>query len=52
MPSVFLQFDLPGSTAWLYATGAVTIALFFQFTRPLVLRNWDVLGCVGKIVLS
>jgi hypothetical protein len=42
--SVFLQFDLPGSTAWLYATLAVAVAVFFQFTRPLVLRNWDVLG--------
>lgn len=44
MPSVFLQFDFPASIVWLYATAAVTIALFFQFNRPFALRNWDLLG--------
>lgn len=41
---MFLQFDRPGSTAWLYTSAALAVALFFQFTRPLLLRNWDVLG--------
>lgn len=41
---MFFQFDRPGSTAWLFAAFALTVALFFQFTRPLLLRNWDVLG--------
>ncbi len=42
--SVFLQFDPPGPTGWLYATFAVAVAVLFQFRRPLVLRNWDLLA--------
>lgn len=44
MSSVFLQLDQPGSAVWLYTCGTVAIAVFFQFTRPLLLRNWDLLG--------
>ena len=44
MASVFLQFDPPASGVWLYAALALAVALFFQFTRPLALRNWDLLG--------
>lgn len=43
MPSVFLQFDQPGSTVWLYAAGALAVALFLQFTRLFSLRNLDLL---------
>ena len=37
-------FELPSSTAWIYAAFVVAIALFFQFTRPFSLRNWDLVG--------
>lgn len=43
MPSVFLQFDPPDSTAWLYAAGVLAVALFLQFTRLFSLRNLDLL---------
>ncbi len=43
MHSVFLQFDPPGSTVWLYAAGALAVACFLQFTRLFTLRNLDLL---------
>ncbi|MCU0705617.1 MAG: hypothetical protein MUF18_16715 [Fimbriiglobus sp.] len=43
MSSVFLQFDQPGSTVWLYAAGALAVACFLQFTRLFTLRNLDLL---------
>jgi hypothetical protein len=43
LSSVFLQFDPPGSTVWLYAAGALAVACFFQFTRLFTLRNLDLL---------
>ncbi len=43
MHSVFLQFDPPGSTVWLYAAGALAVACFLQFTRLFSLRNLDLL---------
>lgn len=43
LTSVFLQFDPPGSTVWLYAAGALAIACFLQFTRLFTLRNLDLL---------
>ncbi len=44
MASIFLQFEPPSSTAWLFATAAVALAIFFHFSRPFALRNWDLLG--------
>ncbi len=43
MPSVFFQFDPPGSTVWLYAAGALAVACFLQFSRLFTLRNLDLL---------
>jgi hypothetical protein len=43
VPSVFLQFDPPGSAVWWYAAGAVAVACFLQFTRLFSLRNLDLL---------
>ena len=43
MPSVFLQFEFPGSTAWVYTAGALAVAVFFHFGRLLTLRNLDLL---------
>ncbi len=40
---MFLQFDPPGSTVWLYAAGALAVACFLQFTRLFTLRNLDLL---------
>lgn len=40
---MFLQFDPPGFTVWLYAAGALAVACFLQFTRLFTLRNLDLL---------
>lgn len=40
---MFLQFDPPDSTAWLYTAGAVAVSCFLQFTRLFTLRNLDLL---------
>lgn len=42
--SIFLEFHLPNSTTWFFFSFFLTVALFFQFHRPLTLRNWDVLA--------
>ena len=42
-PSIFLDFHLPNAATWVYFSLILTIALFFQFARPLCLRNLDLL---------
>ena len=42
-PSIFLDFRLPNAATWFYFALFLTVALFFQFTRPLSLRNLDLL---------
>lgn len=42
-PSIFLSFHLPNAATWLYFSLILTVALFFQFTRLLSLRNLDLL---------
>ncbi len=42
--SIFLEFHLPNSTTWFVFSLFLTVALFFQFARPLSLRNWDLLA--------
>lgn len=42
--SVFLDFQLPSPTTWFYWSLLVAVALFFQFSRPLALRNFDLIG--------
>ncbi|MCS6863516.1 MAG: hypothetical protein RMJ56_00075 [Gemmataceae bacterium] len=41
--SIFLDFLLPNAASWFYFSLLLTIALFFQFTRPLSIRNLDLL---------
>jgi hypothetical protein len=41
--SIFLQFALPNSTSWFYLSFVIAITVFFQFTRPWALRNFDLL---------
>ncbi len=43
-PSIFLDFHLPNSATWFYFSFFLAIALFFQFSRLLSLRNWDLLA--------
>src|SRR3569623_540015 len=40
-PSIFLDFNLPNAATWFYFSLLLTIALFFQFTRLLSIRNLD-----------
>jgi len=42
--SIFLEFNLPNSATWFYFSLLLGIALLFQFTRLLSLRNWDLLA--------
>jgi hypothetical protein len=42
-PSIFLDFHLPNAATWFYFSLILTIALFFQFARPICLRNLDLL---------
>jgi hypothetical protein len=42
-PSIFLDFHLPNATTWLYFSFILAVALFYQFARPLSLRNLDLL---------
>ncbi|MBP3953786.1 hypothetical protein J8F10_00525 [Gemmata sp. G18] len=42
-PSIFLDFHLPNAATWFYFSLFLTIALFFQFTRLLSIRNLDLL---------
>ncbi|MBX7105768.1 MAG: hypothetical protein K1X57_16920 [Gemmataceae bacterium] len=41
--SIFLDFNLPNATTWFYLSVMLAVAMFFQFARPLCLRNWDLL---------
>jgi hypothetical protein len=40
--SIFLDFNLPNATTWLYFSFLLAIALFFKFSRLLSVRNLDV----------
>jgi hypothetical protein len=42
-PSIFLDFRLPNAATWFYFSLVLTVALFFQFTRLLSIRNLDLL---------
>lgn len=42
-PSIFLEFRLPNAATWFYFALFLTVALFFQFTRLLSIRNLDLL---------
>lgn len=42
-PSIFLDFHLPNATTWFYFSLILSVAIFFQFVRPLCLRNLDLL---------
>jgi hypothetical protein len=42
-PSIFLDFRLPNAATWFYFALFLTVALFFQFTRLLSIRNLDLL---------
>ncbi|VTR95363.1 Uncharacterized protein OS=Planctomyces brasiliensis (strain ATCC 49424 / DSM 5305 / JCM 21570 / NBRC 103401 / IFAM 1448) GN=Plabr_4086 PE=4 SV=1 [Gemmata massiliana] len=42
-PSIFLDFNLPTAATWFYFSLFLTVALFFQFTRLLSIRNLDLL---------
>jgi hypothetical protein len=42
-PSIFLDFHLPNAATWFYFSLFLTVAVFFQFARPLSLRNFDLL---------
>lgn len=42
--SIFLEFHLPNSATWFYLSLFLAIALFYQFSRPLALRNFDILA--------
>ncbi len=43
-PTIFLDFNLPNSATWFYFSLLLTVALFFQFTRPFSIRNLDLLS--------
>src|SRR6476646_132673 len=40
--SIFLDFNLPNATTWLYFSFLLAVALFFKFSRLLSMRNWDI----------
>ncbi|MCI0702814.1 MAG: hypothetical protein L0241_17170, partial [Planctomycetia bacterium] len=42
-PSIFLDFHLPNAATWFYFSLLLTVALFFQFSRLLSIRNLDLL---------
>jgi len=42
-PSIFLDFRLPNAATWFYFALFLTVALFFQFSRPFSIRNLDLL---------
>src|SRR6187402_2254376 len=42
-PSIFLDFRLPNAATWFYFALFLTVALFFQFTRLVSIRNLDLL---------
>ena len=42
--SIFLDFHLPNAATWFYFSLILALALFFQFTRVLCIRNLDLLS--------
>ncbi len=42
--SVFTQFELPSHASWFYVALCAAVALFYQFPRPLAIRNFDLFG--------
>ncbi len=42
--SVFVDFQLPSPATWFYWSLMLCVALFYQFNRPLSLRNFDLLA--------
>lgn len=44
LASIFLDFNLPNAATWFYFSLLLAVALFFQFSRSLNLRNWDLLA--------
>lgn len=45
MPSsLFFDINLPNTPTWFYLSLFLAVALFYQFGRPLALRNWDLLA--------
>lgn len=44
MSSLFFEFNLPNTPTWFYLSLFLAIALFYQFSRPHALRNWDLLA--------
>jgi len=41
--SIFLDFNLPNAATWFYFSLILSVALFFQFTRFLSIRNLDLI---------
>ncbi|MBN9518588.1 hypothetical protein J0H58_08730 [bacterium] len=41
--SIFLAFNLPNAATWFYFSLLLTVALYFQFSRPFSARNLDLL---------
>ena len=44
LASIFWEFTLPNSATWFYFSAFLSVALFFQFSRLLSLRNFDLLA--------
>src|SRR5262249_4196441 len=42
--SIFLDFSLPNAATWFYFALLLAVAVFVRFSRPLSLRNWDVVA--------
>jgi hypothetical protein len=42
--SIFLDFHLPNATTWFYFSVMLAVAMFFQFSRVISLRNWDLIA--------
>ncbi len=40
--AIFFDFNLPNATTWFYFSFLLAVALFFKFSRPLSVRNWDI----------
>ena len=44
LASIFWDFTLPNSSTWFYFSLVLAVALFYQFTRLVTLRNFDLLA--------
>jgi len=47
VPSVFFDIQLPSPLVWFLMAFSLAFVSFFQFVRPLTLRNWDLLALFG-----